>query len=270
VDAVFTGFDSAWTRGNCGAIAHARLSDGQLTFVPPVIANFDEAAEAIESEGRGVDLHLIGVDQPLIVPNLAGCRPVERAFQPLMGKMRSAILPANRGRFGMFDDGAPIRSFIKRLQAPLDPIQAINATKERFAFEIYPAGALLGLFPEFIDRGRCPKYNPKNRKNFSLIDWNMVCTLVGQHGKEFGILGFAEWCREHADMPRPRKADQDCLDAAICVLVTFTWWKFGLERSLMVGDLDTGYIVTPTNTEMTTKICAAAAVHGVPVATSTR
>src|SRR5215207_9418081 len=38
--AIFTGFDSAWTATNRGAIAHAQRVDGVLALVPPEIAGF--------------------------------------------------------------------------------------------------------------------------------------------------------------------------------------------------------------------------------------
>ena len=62
----------------------------------------------------------------------------------------------------MFGDSAPIWGFLNKLAASndLDPDSVVGATSGRFSFEIYPAAALVGLFPEFLERGKCAKYTP--------------------------------------------------------------------------------------------------------------
>ena len=42
------------------------------------------------------------------------------------------------------------------------------------------------------------------------------------------------------------KAVEDQLDALICAYVAAHWWYWGLERNLVLGDRETGYIVVPT------------------------
>ncbi|MDQ2682866.1 MAG: hypothetical protein M3Y37_05005, partial [Chloroflexota bacterium] len=135
----------------------------------------------------------------------------------------------------------------------------------RFAVEIYPCAALLGLYPEYMVRRRAAKYNPGNRKVFSRADWNRVCELIGATADELGIDGLSNWTRTAAGADGLRKSDQDCLDATICVVITVLWWRFGYERCITVGDLTTGYIVTPSHPAMTDQIRASAAIRDVPV-----
>jgi predicted RNase H-like nuclease len=167
----------------------------------------------------------------------------------------------------MFGDGAPIWGFLDRLRlsGDLDPDAATAATSGRFAFEIYPAAALIGLCPEFHERSRCAKYNPAKRKTFTLADWGVVCRHVGNLGHSLGVAGIQDWATAHSQIERPRKTNQDCLDAAICVLITYLWWRDGLTRSLVVGDTESGYIVTPTNEKMSETLRAAACRLGVPI-----
>lgn len=264
-EALITGFDSAWTPGNRGAIAHCRVSGGRATFIPPVLASFDQALESFRAHEQGTGVQVFGIDQPLIVPNAIGSRPVEGAFRPLLGRMRAAIQPSSRARAEMFGDNAPIWPFLRDLSADLAWERSIGAARGRYALEIYPCAALLGLFPEFMARGRAAKYNPARRRTFNRDDWNQVCHRIGQEGDTLQIDGLSAWAHSHAALPLLRKTDQDCLDAAICVVITMHWWRSGLTRCLVVGDLTTGYIVTPTNPDMTDALILAATLRGVPV-----
>jgi predicted RNase H-like nuclease len=38
---------------------------------------------------------------------------------------------------------------------------------------------------------------------------------------------------------------EDELDAYVCAYLALHYWTHGLDRNRVVGDLDTGYIVTP-------------------------
>jgi predicted RNase H-like nuclease len=261
---VFTGFDSAWTATNQGAIAHVTLVDGLATLVPPAVAGFDAALDHIQELGRDFDLHVIGIDQPLIVPNLTGCRPVERVLGALISRYKGGMQPANRSKSTMFGDGAPIWPFLRVLDADIDWRHSVGASSGRFAIEVYPAAALAGLFPSFVERGWLAKYNPANGRKFSLDDWSVLCGSIGELGQQFGILGVQEWCRGAAVIQRPRKSDQDKLDAVICVLIAFQWWKWGNGRSVVVGDLETGYIVTPASDVTEEIVRAAAELRRVP------
>jgi predicted RNase H-like nuclease len=44
-----------------------------------------------------------------------------------------------------------------------------------------------------------------------------------------------------------RKADQDMMDAALCVLIALHWRLRPRGESLILGDLSTGYMVLPAS-----------------------
>ena len=46
----------------------------------------------------------------------------------------------------------------------------------------------------------------------------------------------------------PKKADQDCLDACICLVSAL--YLIESRKCLMVGDIDSGYIVVPFGTTL--------------------
>ena len=75
------GFDSAWTRENRGAIIGVlRENDGTFRELEkPRVANFTEASDAVsewQNETRP-SATIVLIDQPTIVTNAKGQRPVE-------------------------------------------------------------------------------------------------------------------------------------------------------------------------------------------------
>ena len=60
----------------------------------------------------------------------------------------------------------------------------------------------------------------------------------------FGLKQLAEWLTVLAENRSPRKAEQDGLDSCICLLVAL--YLVELRECLMVGDIDSGYIIVPS------------------------
>lgn len=113
------GFDSAWTDNPKapGAICVIRLDgDGAHLYLAPRLASFAEALAVIERERKEAQKCLVALDQPTIVPNLTGSRPVDRVAGSLISWIGGGVQPASRSKKGMFDDGAPIWRF-KQTQA---------------------------------------------------------------------------------------------------------------------------------------------------------
>jgi predicted RNase H-like nuclease len=134
---VFIGFDSAWTDSskNPGAITGFVIEDGGPgIFFPPSLATFDQAARSIEGWSADADYVLIAIDQPTVVPNHDGCRPVDRVAGSLVSGLRGGVQPARRGGSGasMFGDSAPIWRFLSTIGAVQNPIEARNAVAGRY------------------------------------------------------------------------------------------------------------------------------------------
>ena len=260
-----TGFDSAWSKRNRGAIAHLVACDGETQFMAPQTASFDEALASTKAIGAGATVHVVGIDQPLIVSNQIGCRPVERVFQSLMSSVRNAIQPANRTKAELFGDGAPIWSFLCDLDADLHWSRSTGARSGMYAIEIYPAAALLGLFPQFLARGRAAKYNPANKTSStwpigasSAIPWPTSAAnsdLLGcRNGR--GPMGASS-----------RRAKR---------IRTASTLPFASSSRTSGGDMDLtiplwseisrpGYIVTPSGPEMTRRLERRGADRAVPI-----
>ena len=245
---VIIGFDSAWTDAPQapGAICAVAFDDGgKDRFHESRPVSFAGARDFIEELRKDFDVSLVAIDQPTVVPNATGSRPVDRVAASLVSFVGGGVQPANRGKIGMFCDDAPIWSFLSGLDAKQDPIEARTACDGLFLIEVFPALALPAFGNDFAKRHGAPKYNPKNRRKFRLDDWRAVAHIVQANAERFGVNGLADWACQIGALPQPRKSDQDMLDAALCALIGLAWRSGSVTSTAMLGDLDSGYMVTP-------------------------
>ena len=269
----FVGFDSAWAGNRQGAISCAVFQRDTLEKVClPQLADFSDAARMIEKLKKECDDVLVAIDQPIIVPNRAGSRPVDIVARTLMGRLRSGVQSASRTgkgyKTGMFGDNAPVWKFIDKIGPPgysggktdLDDHRAFvdfraaeNATRQTHLIEVYPALALPALEDIFMTRRCAARYDPEKAK-FSLCDWRLVCETVETCADNIGLEPLSEWASEMVkpwDSPKkPKKPHQDKIDAALCLIIALQWRRHRERYGLTaIGDLRRGYIVTPTSAE---------------------
>lgn len=264
----FTGFDSAWTDNAAkpGAILTIFESKtGELACEAPRLATFADAVVDIKAISEHVPFHLVAIDQPTVVPNLNGCRPVERAVSSLICKLKGGVQPANRSKDIMFGDAAAIWRFLSDLPHEQLPFKAMEATQGRFLIEVFPAMALAAWIPVLMRRGRGAKYNPARRKTFLPEDWRLVTRHIAEHAKRIKLEALNVWATSQSELNRPTKECQDKLDAAICALIALDFGRHGLTHNVVLGDPISGYIVTPTSTDTLPVIDAAARRCQVPL-----
>ena len=244
---LLVGFDSAWTRNNRGAIIGVfRENDGTLRELEqPRVVNFTEASDAV-SEWRNEtrpDATIVLLDQPTIVTNAAGQRPVENIVASPVSLRYGGMQPANTSRAAMFGTEAPIWKFLERFGGAVTPF---SPKVDVQVLETYPVLAVIALgwvLPDKRKTGRLPKYNPKKRKNFSIDDWQHICERLSEEIIARQLSDLGAWISEVKAKQSPSKRDQDGLDACICLLVAMHLAES--KDCLMVGDTDTGYIVVP-------------------------
>lgn len=261
----FVGFDSAWS-GKNGGIAWASFRGSRLQdFEDPKPASFGEAADIIETLRDKHDYVLVALDQPTLVPNERGMRPVERVAHSFLCTLKSAAQPANRSKEALFGANAPVWSFIERLNARENPPAARAATHGLHLIEVFPALALPALQTAIMERKHAARYNPEKQKNFSLDDWKLVSSAVGRHADTLGLAPLSQWAGEHAALVKPRKRDQDRLDAAICLIIALQWRRAPRDRLAVIGEGHTGYMVTPISPDTREILERAAKRNSVPM-----
>ncbi|MTH62389.1 DUF429 domain-containing protein [Paracoccus litorisediminis] len=264
----FVGFDSAWTdnpRAPGAVCALVTRADGPPAFHAPQLATFAHALAFIRAIQKTSRLTLIALDQPTIVTNTESLRPVERVAASLVSWLGGGVQPSNRGRMGMFCDAAPIWSFLNSLGAIEDPEAARIASDGLYLMEVFPAISMPSLSAEFFGRLAAPRYNPARRKTFKASDWTKVTIALAEKFAEFKFPEPAQWLRMTTHLPRVSKADQDCLDAMVCLWIALHWRLKDRRESLVIGGKDTGYMVLPAIEGARLRLTAAAkrAVSGV-------
>jgi predicted RNase H-like nuclease len=244
---LLVGFDSAWTASNSGAIVSAlRRDDGSFEELgSPQIVNFSEAEQCLLDwqEEHQPATTVVMLDQPTIVVNHAGQRPVENIVSSAVSLRYGGMQPAHTGRTDMFGLGAPVWPFLARFGGAADPLSPVAGT---MVFETYPVLTMIALrwmLPDSRSAGRLPKYNPDRRTTFALSDWAHVCRLASGALQARGLTRGAQWIDNASRLSAPRKADQDGLDAYLCLLVAL--YLVDGSDCLLVGDQKTGYIVVP-------------------------
>lgn len=262
------GFDSAWTdkAQAPGAICSIRIdARGRRELIEPRLASFAEALTFITAESAMCDRCLVAVDQPTIVPNLTSLRPVDRVAASLISWLGGGVQPANRSKIGMFDDAAPLWPFLSQLDAIEDPERARSASSGRYLIEVFPALALASLEVAFFGRLLGPRYNPARRKTFRLSDWQALMAALLRYADANEIEGVSGWIGQLGLIEKPAKADQDKLDAVLCAIIGFHWLAAPRHQSIMIGDLETGYMIAPVTTDARARLEAAAFRYSVPV-----
>lgn len=175
--------------------------------------------------------------------NASGQRPVENLVGSAVSRRYGGMQPANTAKKEMFGQDAPVWRLLTRFGGPANPLGPLTRT---CVLETYPVLAMIALGWTLRDSrpgGRLPKYNAERKKAFSISDWQRVCQLASSAFRERGVSGVARWLDDAKRSNAPRKSDQDGQDACVCLLVAL--YLVETRECLMVGNLDTGYIIVP-------------------------
>jgi predicted RNase H-like nuclease len=109
---LLVGFDSAWTHKNSGALVGVLHSDDGTfhEFGPPRIVDYTQAEGVIlkwQAEYMPTAT-IVLLDQPTIVMNASGQRPVENIVGSAVSRRYGGMQPANTSKGEMFGKGAPM------------------------------------------------------------------------------------------------------------------------------------------------------------------
>ncbi len=247
---IFTGFDSAWGGRVSGAICDLLLSPNESSpalelGAPPDLVRWPEAVARL-SGGTYSDasLHVLAIDQGLVVPNETGMRPVERnVARALMSKFKCGAYPSNRSNTSCYGPDAGIWKLINALhekgyvQSP-EQVATPGCSDGKFFFECYPHPAIIGLFDlDLTLQYKVHKRNPD--------DWKQLIQLLrGLSECDVPITNICSYLKPTFEQD---KANEDCVDAIVAAYTAAWLWRFGWERSMCVGNAHSGYMVTPVS-----------------------
>jgi addiction module HigA family antidote len=252
---LLVGFDSAWSANNSGALVGVLFGDnGKFRELdPPLEANYLEAENLISrwQDEHSAETAIILLDQPTIVRNAIGQRPVESICGSPVGRRYGGMMPANTGMANMFGGEAPVWGFLDRFGGPVDPRGSMENSGVIETYPVLTMIALNWMLPDTNEnsrpQGRLPKYNPE-RDTFCIEDWQHVCAKASHEFREWGFEEAVEWLDNASENVAPDNGDQDCLDAYLCLLAGIYLAK--RKDCLMVGNLQSGYLVVPDSAQL--------------------
>jgi predicted RNase H-like nuclease len=261
---LLVGFDSAWTPARAGGLVGVlRQEDGTYQELgPPIPVSFDDAIDTIrrwqaEFAPRQA---IVLLDQPTVVRNATGQRPVENLVASPVSLRYGGVQPASTSRAEMFGTGAPVWRFLSALDGEQDPLARDGATR---VLETYPVLAMIALgwtLPDSRASGRLPKYNPERRKTFAIADWRHVCERSAQALTSHGLPTLGAWMEDAGRNAAPRKKLQDGVDACLCLLVALHLGEG--KRCLLIGNAGSGYMVVPDSETLRAELHARCVATG--------
>jgi len=181
---------------------------------------------------------LVAVDAPTLIPNQTGTRLPDRLTHKYFGKYHAGCYPANlQLPFAQrtVDFGLSLEKLGFSHAPTMQPQKA-----DRYQIEVFPHPAQVNLFN--LDRILKYKKGKLGDRQIELTKLrNFILTILPSLEPKLKLGNLP-------DIPSQGKAMkevEDRLDSLICAYVGAYWWYWGLERNLVLGDGDTGYIVVP-------------------------
>jgi predicted RNase H-like nuclease len=171
-------------------------------------------------------------------------RPVDATLASALMKDFQCGAHAANTRNPCFGPAAGIWDLIEVLEARgyvHSPARVAAQAPGRYFFECYPHPALIGLF----DLDEVARYKARHH---DALEWKRLLDLLAT--LESGAPAVANVAAHFPASLAQTKENEDAVDAFVAAYAAALLYEHGFARSLMVGDLKTGYIVTPVSTKL--------------------
>ena len=238
----YIGVDLAWGERRPTGLA-VLDDDGRLVHVSTVSTD-EEIDDALAPYVEGDCL--VAIDAPLIVRNATGNRPAEAALNRDFARFDAGAHPSNTGKPEFRGGSTRGARLCSRLGLDLNP----RSGRSRRAIEVYPHPATIALFR----LGRTLKYKQKPGRSLDELrsELTVLTGLIeglSAADPPLDVSG-TEWTDlvkavESAQRKTHLRVVEDQVDAVLCAYVAL-FADRRPEQTTTYGDLEQGYIVTPT------------------------
>lgn len=239
----FIGVDFGWSSGVSGLCCLEWQDEALEILDLTTILNIEDILHWIDYQALGEIPALIAIDAPTIINNQTGMRLADKLTHKHFGRYHAGCYPANLGlKFALRTTGFSQSLLAKNFQhAPIIEPQRLG----RYQIEVFPHPATINLFGlerilkykkgKLADRrneltklrGYITNLLPKLEPALSLSSLDCLPAIATkQTGKEL-------------------KAIEDQLDSLLCAYVAAHWWYWGEAKNMVLGNIDTGFIVIP-------------------------
>lgn len=240
----FIGVDFGWVSGASGLCClqwqNNRLEILELTIEREIAAIFTWIDRHVAEEESA----LVAVDAPTIILNQTGTRLPDKLTHKYFGRYHAGCYPANLNRpFASrtvgFGRSLEAKNFV---HAPTIEPQKLG----RYQIEVFPHPAIVNLFSlEKILKYKKGKLAERKAELIKLREYiaDRLPLLEPSLAIEPNILPAIA----NKTTGKELKIIEDKLDSLICAYVGVYWWYWGKSKNLVLGDVDTGYIVVPAS-----------------------
>ncbi|MFQ5956600.1 MAG: DUF429 domain-containing protein [Candidatus Brocadiales bacterium] len=281
----FIGLDLAWSVRNNSAASVLETSGGEgavLVHYRERLQSDKEILEYIASTVTASKGACVAIDAPLIVRNKTGARPVDREITSRFGRYGAGAHPCNRRKFPQGVRGERLvkelcgakygfehKPFIRHLTRKI-PTKTV--------FEVYPHPAqvvLFGLEKRILykkggvdTRRKGLKTLQEKIKTHLLFPQKGPPATKGRSGRQPCLSRPVPHIKRNQPLKRLLSRDtdtlkgaelksyEDTLDSLICAYIGLYHWYWGEEKSEVVGDMNSGYIVLPRDTALSSNVTA--------------
>ncbi len=241
----FIGVDLAWGRHNWTGLCLAE--DGRV--MESHLARSDQdILDWLRPRIGGPCL--VGIDAPLILRNRTGSRPCEKTLNRCFRRFEAGCYPANTTR-------VPLRAARLVAELGLDPDPVFRPrSRVRRAVEVFPHVAHVALFglPKTL-KYKAKRGRPVDQRHREFRKLLGLLKTLARRDPRLDVTTAPRWAAlERAVTTESSGASldrgEDELDTYVCAYIAAHLWAHGSARNRIVGDTDTGYIVTPVTPEL--------------------
>lgn len=240
----FVGIDLGWTSGDSGlcclALEQDKLKILNILTVQEIDLILDYLDNWISPEASG----LIAVDAPTIINNQTGMRLPDKLTHKHFGRYHAGCYPANltlpfSDRTVGFGNSLVSRNFS---HAPTIQPKKLG----RYQIEVFPHPATINLFG--LDKILKYKKGKIAERRLELDKLrNYIINILPNLEPALDLDG----TNHIPTIPnkikgKELKAIEDKLDSLICAYIAAYWWYWGKAKNIVLGNIDEGYIVIPS------------------------
>ncbi len=247
----YIGIDLAWgTRNTTAAVALSGDASGVSYHAhADALTDNDAIADFVQVCDNGDGL-LIAVDAPTLVPNLTGRRLCEAILSRALRKQEAGAHPANRSLLADANGAVRGEMLTTLLEARLGVSHTpyLTGNAPRAVFEVFPHPAHIALF----GLEKTLKYKRKAGRDRAFRNGEFaryVSFLSALSVADPALYLPDDWLVSTESLPTEvaLKRYEDRLDALTCAYVAAYHYRWQDKKSVVIGDLTDGYIVTPAS-----------------------
>jgi predicted RNase H-like nuclease len=239
----FIGVDFGWFRGASGLCCLSWHQQGLEILNITTLWKIEEILGWIDKMVPDEEPAIIAVDAPTIINNQTGMRLADKLTHKNFGRYHAGCYPANLGlKFSDRTVGFGKSLIARNFQhAPaIEPKQL-----GRYQIEVFPHPATINLFGlEKILKYKKGKIAERRLELIKLR--NYMIEVLPQQEPSLTLDSLAQIpAIALKQTGKQLKAIEDMLDSLLCAYIGAHWWYWGKAKNMVLGDLDTGYIVIP-------------------------